>query len=76
MKQILHFYITKGENQYVGECVELAIVTQGKTLDELVLNINNATALHLESENASEHGLIASPLISINFEFAQAVNHD
>ena len=75
MKQIIHFYITKGENQYVGECSELAIVTQGKTLDELIANINEATALHLESENTAEHDLVASPLISVNFEFAQTANH-
>ncbi len=73
MKQVIHFYVSKGENQYVAECVELAIVTQGVTLDELFNNIHEATALHLESESLEERGLIKSPLISVNYEFLQRV---
>ena len=48
MKQAIHYFINKGESQYVAECVELAIVTQGNTLDELFANIKEATDLHLE----------------------------
>ena len=71
MKQVIHFYITKGEKQYVAECVELAIVTEGTTFDELFSNIHEATTLHLESESPSDLGLIPSPLISVNYEFLQ-----
>lgn len=73
MKQVIHFYITKGDKYYVAECVELAIVTQGKTLDELVANIHEASNLHLESEVVSEYGLVKSPLISVNFEFSNSL---
>ena len=68
MKSVIHFYISKGEKQYVAEGVELAIVTQAKTLDELVKNIHEATELHLESASPETFGLVKSPLISINFE--------
>ena len=71
MKSVIHFYISKGEKQYVAEGVELAIVTQAKTLDELVKNIHEATELHLEAGTPAEFGLVQSPLISINFELPE-----
>ena len=71
MKSVIHFYISKGEKYYVAEGVELAIVTQAKTLDELIKNIHEATELHLEAGNPAEFGLVPSPVISVNFEFPQ-----
>lgn len=71
MKTVIHFYISKGEKQYVAEGVELAIVTQAETLDELVKNIHEATELHLEAALPENFGLVPSPLISINFESPQ-----
>ena len=71
MKSVIHFYISKGEKNYVAEGVELAIVTQAKTLDELIKNIHEATGLHLEAGNPAEFGLVPSPVISVNFEFPQ-----
>lgn len=69
MKQAIHYFINKGESQYVAECAELAIVTQGNTLDELFANIKEATDLHLEVESPDNFGLVPSPLISVNYEF-------
>ena len=69
MKQVIHFYISKGEGQYVAECLELSIVTQGHTLDELFANIQEATELHLEAEVPASLGMVPSPLISVNYEF-------
>ena len=39
------------ESGYVAECLNLAIVTQGQTLDETVANLRDAIALHVEDEN-------------------------
>ena len=72
MKSIIHFYISKGQKQYVAEGVELAIVTQAKTLDKLIKNIYEATELHLEAGTPADFGLVKSPLISVNFEFPRA----
>lgn len=38
------------ESGFVAECVELPVVTQGGTLDEVVRNLREALALHLEGE--------------------------
>lgn len=68
MKQIIHFHISKGEKQYVAQGIELPVVTQGKTLDELVENIKEATALQLEGENLSDYELSPNPSILVDLE--------
>ncbi len=61
--------IRSGEQQgYVGECVEISIVTQGNTLDEVVNNLQEAILLHLEEEDPREFGLVAKPSLQITFE--------
>jgi len=52
----------------VAECIDLPVVTQGKTLDELIENIKEAVALQLEGENLAEFGLAPQPSILANFE--------
>lgn len=67
-QQILHFHIAKGDDQYVASGVELAVVTQGKTLDELSKNIEEAVALYLEGEDLAELGFSAQPSVLVDFE--------
>lgn len=73
-KRIIQFRVYKGEKYYIAECVDLPIVTQGKTLDEVVENIREAVELHLEGENLEELGV--SPhfavLINMELEYAKA----
>ena len=73
MKRI-QFRIYKGEKYYVAECIDLPIVTQGRTLDEVVENIKEALSLHLEGEDLEE--LEISPdfsvLVNLELEYAKA----
>ena len=64
--------VRKGEEFYVAECVEVAVVTQGKTLDETVANLREAVSLHLEGEDLSEIGLAPDPWILLTFELELA----
>ena len=48
------------EERYVAECLDLAVVTQGCTLDETVRNLREAILLHLEGENLEEMGLVST----------------
>ena len=75
MKSVIHFYISKGEKKYIAEGVELAIVTQAETLDELVKNIHEATELHLEAGTPGQFDFVPEPLISVNFEFPQQLSY-
>jgi len=56
------------ESGYVAECVELPVVTQGKTLDEVARNLKEAVELHLEGEDPGEWGLVDNPRILITYE--------
>ncbi len=69
MIDTIHAVIRKGEKQYVCECLEIAVVTQGQTLDEVRANLEEAVALYLEGENAEEIGVAAHPHISVTFEW-------
>jgi len=54
----IHATIYLGDEQgYVGECLDLAVVTQGKTLDETAQNLHEAIQLHLAGEDLRELGL-------------------
>lgn len=71
MKNIIQFHISKGKKYYVAEGVDIAIVTQGKTLDELAKNIKEAVELHFEDEDLESLGFTSSPSVLINFELPQ-----
>ena len=68
MKRIIQVHISKGESYYVAECVDLPVVTQGKTLDELKANLEEAIALHLDGEDLSEFELDPQPSVLVSFE--------
>ncbi len=68
MKRTIQVRILRGENQYVAECLDLPVVTEAPTLDELAANIREAIALHLEGEDLSELGLAADPTILATME--------
>ena len=42
------------ESGHMAECIDLAVVTQGRTLDETVQNLREALQLHLEGEDLIE----------------------
>ena len=70
MKNFINIHIYKEDKYYVAECIDLPIVTQGKTLDELVDNLKEALALHLEGEDLSQYNLVPSPSILANLEIS------
>jgi predicted RNase H-like HicB family nuclease len=53
------------ESGFVAECVEIAVVTQGSTIDETVRNLREAAALHLEGEDLSSIGLAPRPTLVV-----------
>lgn len=56
----------------MAEGVDLPVVTQGKTLDELMHNIQEAVELHLEGENLADLGLDKDPSVLANIELSLA----
>jgi predicted RNase H-like HicB family nuclease len=64
--------VRRGKEYYVAECVEIAVVTQGKTLDETLANLQEAVALHLEGEDPVDIGLAPDPIIVVTMELEPA----
>ncbi len=69
LQQNIHAIIRPGDERgYIAECLEIAVVTQGKTLDEISQNLVEAVSLHLEGEAPTEFGLVAKPSLVVTFE--------
>jgi len=67
-RRTIQVRIFRGERQYVAECMDLPVVTQGETLDEVTANIREAITLHLEGEDLAELGLAGAPTILATME--------
>jgi predicted RNase H-like HicB family nuclease len=65
---VIHGVIHLDQNTFVAECLEVAVVTQGSTLDEVVRNLRDALALHLEGEDLAVFGLSSHPRLQLSFE--------
>lgn len=64
--------IRTGESQYVAECLEISVVTQGLTVDEALYNLREAVALHLAGEDLEEMGFAPNPTIVVTMEVEPA----
>jgi len=74
LQRTIKAFVRRGEQGYVAECLEIAVVTQGKTLDETIANLQEAVALHLEGEDPGDFGLISNPALLITMELEPAVH--
>jgi predicted RNase H-like HicB family nuclease len=69
LSNIINVAVRNGEQgYYVAECLEVNVVTQGKTLDELIENLKEAIELFFEGENPSDYGFSEKPHLSIKME--------
>ncbi len=60
--------IRRGDHQFVAECLDLPVVTQAATLDELAANIPKAIGLHLAGEDLAVLGFSSNPTILATME--------
>ena len=68
MKKIIQVRISRGDGYFVADCIDLPVVTQGKTLDELTENLKEEIALQLEGENPADFGFAPEPSVLASFE--------
>jgi predicted RNase H-like HicB family nuclease len=69
LQRTIKAVIRPGEQSgFVAECLEIPVVTQGASLDEVSRNLRQAVALHLEGEDLAKMGLAPSPSIIVTFE--------
>jgi predicted RNase H-like HicB family nuclease len=67
-RETIHAVLQKDGTTYVAECLELAVVTQGNTLDEVFDNLKQALALHLEGEDLATLGLVDHPRLQLVYD--------
>lgn len=48
MTKVLTALVYKEEDMYIAECPEIGTVSQGKTIEEAVANLKEATELYIE----------------------------
>ena len=73
LRRTIQIHIFRGEKKYVAECMDLRVVTEGETLDEVTANIREAVGLHLEGENLAELGFVNDPAIIATMEIEAVV---
>jgi predicted RNase H-like HicB family nuclease len=61
------------QSGYVAECLELPVVTQGATLDEVAANLREAVALQLDGEDPAQWGLAPNPTLVATVELEALV---
>ena len=74
MKRIIQFHISKGDKYYTAEGVDLPVVTQGKTLDELSENIKEAVELHLEGKDLADFNIAPDPSVLMSIELPAQIH--
>jgi len=65
MQRTIKAFVRKGDTHHVAECLEISVVTQGKTLDETIANLQEAVGLHLEGEDPATFGLAPNPTLLV-----------
>ena len=68
MQKTIKAFVHWGESHYVAECLGLNVVTQGKTLDETISNLQDAIDLYLEGEDLGELDLEPDPSLLVTIE--------
>jgi predicted RNase H-like HicB family nuclease len=69
LRKIVHAVVTPGEDGwFVANCLEIAAVTQGRTLDETLANLQEAVGVYLSGQDLSELGFAPEPAISVMIE--------
>lgn len=70
MKKRFTVVITKENKWYVAHCMELDVVSQGKTIEEAEKNLKEAVELHLESFQDNDIPESKGEMILFPFEVA------
>lgn len=68
LRDAIHAVVVRDGAWFVAECLEVAVVTQGRTLDETAVALREAVALHLEGEDPRALGLTPTPRLVLQYE--------
>lgn len=56
--------VQREEDWYVAQCLEVDVASQGRTLDEALVNLREAVTLYLDEVDDPEAHLTSTPLVT------------
>ena len=68
--QTIHAAIVESEGQYVAECLEIALVTQGATLDETLAHLRDAIDLYMADGSPAAVEVTRHPRLLVALDVA------
>lgn len=69
LQKTIKAIVKNGEQSgYIAEAVDIPVVTQGNTLDEVTENLKEAVELFLDGEDHSEFGFEKNPGLIVTIE--------
>ncbi len=68
VRSTIHAAIFEEGGRYTAECLELAVVTQGHSLDETLRNLRDGIDLYMSDEDPAVLGLPPRPKLVLSFE--------
>lgn len=74
MKRILQIKVFKSGKFFVASGVDIPVVTQGKTWNELTKNIKEVVELYLDGEDLDKLEIASDPSILINYEVPTSIH--
>ena len=72
LQRNIHAIIRKYDGYFVATCLEVSAVTDGYTLDETALKLQEAICLLLDGEDPAEFGLVSNPGITLIYQMEMA----
>ena len=67
-RSTIHAVVVEEEGRYTAECLELAVVTQGNSLDETLSNLREGVDLYMSDEDPASLGLTPRPRLILSLE--------
>ncbi|MDE0514386.1 MAG: hypothetical protein OXI88_21710 [Gammaproteobacteria bacterium] len=74
LRPSIHAVVTESEGLYTAECLEVAVVTQGASLDQILINLRESLELFMSGEDHNLLGLEPDPRLVLNFETQARLN--
>ena len=68
IRDTAHAVLSRDMGWYVAECLEVPVIAQGNTLDEVVLALRTGIERRLSSDDPGRFGLTRSPRVMLTFE--------
>ncbi len=69
LQKTIKAFIKSGEQSgYIAEAIDIPVITQGNTLDEVTENLKEAVELFLDGEDPSEFGFEKNPGLIVTIE--------